>query len=156
MHILNCTMSKSWGSTVLMGTAVVALVFLGSFTYMYAQDIWDVLETAQGGDMKVLVDLARAIRVLDENVTRIENADNYSTSSADEIQCSDALGQSKKGESILRFKELCQADSDVDFVFTRLDSVRGDKEVKQKRKELVLLNKRLAARIDVLKMELVQ
>lgn len=106
--------------------------------------------------MKTLVDLARAIRALDENVSKIENAANYGPVSADEIQSSDIQGQSKMGQSGLRFRELCQADSDVDFVFTKLDLVRGDMDVKQRRKELVEINKKLAVRIDALKREIVQ
>lgn len=149
-------MNKQLSASLLIGTAFAAAVCLGSLVYMYRQDISDIVDSMQGGEMKSLVDLARAIRTLEENVTKIENVANYGIVPADEVQSSDIQGQSKKGQSGLRFRELCQADSDVDFVFTRLDQMRGDADVKQRRKELVEQNKQLAARIDVLKKEIMQ
>jgi len=149
-------MNKNFKSPLLISAAAISLICVGGLAYIHWDDISDILGSVQGGEMKTLVDLARAIRALDENVSKIENAANYGPVSADEIQSSDIQGQSKMGQSGLRFRELCQADSDVDFVFTKLDLVRGDMDVKQRRKELVEINKKLAVRIDALKREIVQ
>jgi len=123
-------MSKNiFGQTALLVTAAVAC----GIAYLYRSDIVDVFEENQSPEMQRLVRLSRALRVLSDRVALLENKD---PSVAD-------------GDK--RFRALCEADADVDFIYENLDGVNGNETVKRKRKNLVEVTKSIAIRIDALK-----
>ncbi len=113
-----------------------SIVAIGIILYNYSEEI---LSIGASEEIHTLLCISNALKQLTRTIDDIETAFYVHKS------------HMVSNEKLAIFsKQLAVAHNDIDFLFEKLDSIRGNEDVKQKRKNCVMLTKDLSARVDKL------
>ena len=101
-------------------------------SYFYWNDIINVIEEINGDpDTILLINLSKGIKLLSIDIKQLE--DDYNNNINNDFK-----------------SKLSITYSDIDYIFSKLDGIRGDEVIKSKRKKLVEEMKCLSIKLDEL------
>ena len=133
-------------NNVTMITTVGALTFCGlliSTIIYYKSDILDIYDTYMyGPDMITLINISKALDVLSTTVEELQSEYNNKSNNNNNNMTITMDGNFKTKLSV--------AHSDIDYLFDKLDCIRGNEYIKRKRKGLVETTKKLSLVVDKL------